>query len=658
VDLAWRATCRFEKLGMNYERAKALTFSGIGEHLRQNTRQALLFFSKARRLFSATPNSVWSAIVDYYRCILLRDIGQTRAALRLAVRTERVFESEALPHRRALVQLVIAGLFLDRDRLRQALEYVGLARTGLSSADHPMLFFYAEYLRGRILRMQGDMRSAFSAFSHAAELLETVRCRLGADDLKVAFVRNKLDVYAQLMLLSHELASIDDRGAAIFNFIEKSKSRSLTDRIAFLETNPPEQSREPGDYTRTREKLNALYREIDLRESDRRDVRILRHQAQSLERQLTGLLREQSLDDQIPAGTADWTPVSLETVATTLPAGAQIVEFFITDQQLWVGVIGKTGATFKNLGVVDAVESAIKLLAFQLSTFQHHKNTARDRLGQTATLSHLQELYRLLIRPIESLIQADHLIVLPHGLLHQLPFHALHDGSSYLIERSTVSYAPSATVFCLCERKARRSGNRSLLVGVPDEKSPAIAAEIQSIEGLLPGPLVFLGEQATAGTVFAHAGSCRYIHIAAHGKFRSDNPMFSSIGLVDSQVSVHDFYRLRLDAELVTLSGCSTGVGITAAGDELVGLARGLMHAGARAVLLALWEVHDSSTATFMQYFYKTLVSGKSCAEASRDAIQQLKRDWSEPYYWAPFAVSGYALQPQDMNFSRPYISG
>jgi CHAT domain-containing protein len=181
---------------------------------------------------------------------------------------------------------------------------------------------------------------------------------------------------------------------------------------------------------------------------------------------------------------------------------------------------------------------------------------------------------------------------------------------------------------------------------MPDARSPAIVDELQSLSRLLPGPSAFLGAEATASRLFEHAASSRYIHIAAHGEFRSDNPMFSSIRLADGPINALDLYRLSLQAELVALSGCSTGAGKILSGDELVGLARGLMHAGARAVLLTLWEIHDPSTAAFMDDFYAHLLRGNTPSAALRHAMLTLREKFPEPYYWAPFMLSGYALRP------------
>lgn len=117
--------------------------------------------------------------------------------------------------------------------------------------------------------------------------------------------------------------------------------------------------------------------------------------------------------------------------------------------------------------------------------------------------------------------------------------------------------------------------------------------------------------------------------------------MFSGIRLGDSYLSLYDLYQLKLPAELVALSGCSTGLNVVAAGDELLGLARGLIHAGAETSLLTLWDIHDQSSAQLMKLFYGGLASGIRKATALQRAVQQVKADLPHPYYWAPFILMG-----------------
>jgi len=645
--LAQKAASGFEGLRMDYERAKALMFLGASEHRRRNTTRALILFAAARRLFTAARNPIWPAIIDLYRSILLRDLGQMRPAFKIARRAGAVFASEGLESRQVLAKLLLAEMHLDRKDLDRALNCLKGATQGLNASDHPMVFYHAENLKGRILRAQGDTPHAYSAFLQAAELFESVRCRLAGDELKVAFAQNKLETYSSLMLLARELLPATERESAMFDFIERSKSRSLADRAVSTAEIPLNSSAVSEQLLAIRQELNALYRQIDFRQAERRDSRALWERARAFEHRLKSVVTENSVDSVVERGIADWTPVSLETLSGTLPRNARMIEFFVAEGRLWVGVMGGGSVRFKELGDVEPIHSAIRFLMFQITKMQHQARPGRpDVLGQTATLAHLRTLYTFIIKPIESWIDVDELAIVPHGLLHQLPFHALHDGAAFLIDRASISYAPSATVFSLCANRICHAPPRSLLMGLPDERNPAIAEEIECIARLLPEPSIFLGERATENVLFERGGGSRYIHIAAHSQFRRDNPIFSWIRLGDARINVLDLYRLKLDAELVTLSGCSTGVGAVFGGDELVGLARGLMHAGTRSVLLTLWDIHDASTARFMTYFYKNLALGESPARALRQAVLLLRQEWPEPYSWAPFVVSGYGLGP------------
>lgn len=117
--------------------------------------------------------------------------------------------------------------------------------------------------------------------------------------------------------------------------------------------------------------------------------------------------------------------------------------------------------------------------------------------------------------------------------------------------------------------------------------------------------------------------------------------MFSGIRLGDSVLSLYDLYQLKLPAELITLSGCATGLNVVAAGDELVGLARGLIYAGARSALLTLWDVQDQSTMEFMTSFYRHLSNSADKSLAIKKATLELRELYPHPYYWAPFTLLG-----------------
>jgi CHAT domain-containing protein len=291
------------------------------------------------------------------------------------------------------------------------------------------------------------------------------------------------------------------------------------------------------------------------------------------------------------------------------------------------------------------VAGFLRLLQFQLSKFRldrQYLEKFQDSLVR-ATQAHLKELYDELVAPFQERLKAGHLVFVPHGLLHYVPFHALFDGQGHLIDRHTVSYSPSASIYALCQTRSANVSGQSLVLGIPDPQAPAISEEVQALASVLPQPKVFVGREASEEILRSKGPVSQFIHIATHGHFRQDNPMFSSIRLGNSFLSLYDLYQLKLPVELMTLSGCSTGLNVVAAGDELIGLARGLLHAGAQSLVLSLWDVHDRSTAEYMRAFYGFLQQGKSKAEALREAMLKLRASYPHPYQWAPFILIGKA---------------
>jgi len=260
-----------------------------------------------------------------------------------------------------------------------------------------------------------------------------------------------------------------------------------------------------------------------------------------------------------------------------------------------------------------------------------------------ATQAHLAEFYRALIEPVAGeLARASHLIVAPHDFLHYLPFHALPDSTGLALgDRFTVSYTPSASVYALCAAKTAPISGGTLVLGIPDPAAPQISSEVQAVSGVLPGSRVYMGREATAQVLREEGQKSRFVHIATHGWFRQDNPMFSSISLGDGPLNLFDLYQLELPCELVTLSGCGTGLNAVVGGDELMGLVRGLLYAGSQSVLVTLWDVNDQSTAGFMEHFYRSLMSNKNKAQAAQLAMAEIRRIYPHPYYWAPFIIVG-----------------
>ena len=246
-----------------------------------------------------------------------------------------------------------------------------------------------------------------------------------------------------------------------------------------------------------------------------------------------------------------------------------------------------------------------------------------------------------MLRPVEGRLGARRLALVPHRALHYVPFHALFDGTGYVIERREVCYAPSASVLRHCFAHPLRPRRRVVLLGVPDAQTPRVRDEVAALSPLFPEAVALLDERATLAALRALAPTADVLHLACHGQFRPDNPLFSSVRLADGWLTVRDAYGLDLNCSLVALSACETGMSIVAPGDELIGLARGFFSAGAPSLLVSLWTVDDEATATLMGSFYTRLRAGDGPAAALRYAQRQVLEHHSHPYFWSPFVLLG-----------------
>ena len=193
----------------------------------------------------------------------------------------------------------------------------------------------------------------------------------------------------------------------------------------------------------------------------------------------------------------------------------------------------------------------------------------------------------------------------------------------------------------LCQgRKERRSG-RMLIVGVADALIPAVTTEVQTVAEHLNGATVRLNEQATLKTLQREAPGCDLVHLACHGLFRADNPMFSALKLHDGWLTAAEVMQLDLTGALVTLSACESGRSQVVAGDEIIGLTRAFLGAGAATLVVSLWLVQDETTAALMGSWYAQLRHRMGRAAALRAAQLALKARYTHPYYWAPFVLVG-----------------
>jgi len=264
-----------------------------------------------------------------------------------------------------------------------------------------------------------------------------------------------------------------------------------------------------------------------------------------------------------------------------------------------------------------------------------------------------EELYRLLIEPLEKDILTSKLIIVPHGVLHKIPFAALTNGKTYLVDKYSHSVVPSLTVVDYMLKKRNQNQNKFLAFANPVADYAVLRfaeKEVQEISKLYTNKEIYLKSDATETMTKKRSDYADIVHFASHGEFNDMQPMQSGLVLSkdtenDGYLQVHEIFGLNLkNSNLVILSACDTALSKIYSGDDLVGLSRAFIYAGTPTILATLWSVDDRSTYILMKDFYDYWHNkGLDKIEALRRAQNSLKSipDYSHPFYWAPFIIIG-----------------
>ena len=653
--LAAKAGERFHALGMGYEEAKSLANEAVACHRSGELQRALGLFGRARGVFAHEKNQIWVHIVDLYRAILHLRGGELKDAERLTRGLPAYFAREGVPTKSVYARLVQAQIHFQAGRLRLSETCCRRAQQALEPLEAPWLKFHCHAHLGRLGLVQGRRSQALDHYRLALGVLEAMRSHLHFDELRIVFLQDKLAAIEDFVLLCLEEAkeAPPGRRASLereaFQAIEQAKARSLANILERAGAPLPGSGGADSllEQVRTlRAELGVFYRRINLDEFAPRSfvhgesANVLR-QIREHEQQLLHLVRQLPPEDRLEAMELQ-PPATLEEIQQALPPGAQLLDYYVAQGTVMACLVDANGLrVFPSLTLSAQVERELSLWRFQMAKVAVSALQPFAGRMEEQSRVHLQELYRMLMAPLEPWLQDGHLIVAPHGFLHAAPFHAFHDGARYLGERRTVSYAPSATLFRECMMRQPVGDGDSLILEVATAGMPYVIEEVEQAKRLLPGSRVLRGPEASLESLQRLGRQARFVHIAGHGMFRHDHPLFSAIQMGDGWMTLQDVYQLRLNCELVTLSGCATGVNQILAGDELIGLVRGFLHAGAATLLVSLWDVSDEVTAMLMGRFYSALQAGRSSAAALQQATDAVRQAHPHPRYWAPFVLVG-----------------
>ncbi|MBF0398655.1 MAG: CHAT domain-containing protein [Desulfobacterales bacterium] len=487
-----------------------------------------------------------------------------------------------------------------------------------------------EYLLalGKGYKFTKNPAQALIQYEEAIRIIERQRSTISAEHNRISFLASRIELYNEIVPL---LAAMGKPAVAL-EYAERAKSRAFVDLLgsARIQLKSSADTQAYENTIREQAELNAILSNpgVGAEQLDyligrvKRGIKVTEKvketdPIQGLELQSLATVRTLEADE----------------IKSLAGNDTALIEYFLTDNELIIFVAHSDGIK------AVPVKTDVSQLLSRAITWRESIISRTEALGEASFF------YNQLIRPVEQFITDKKLVFIPHRFLHHLPFQALYNGSELLIARHAVSYAPSATVLYLTEKKQGIKNSRALVVGNPTGDLVFAAQEAQSIAGMLPGSRLLMGSDATPAVLRQEASGYEFIHLATHAQFDPKNPLQSKILFArDEQganaITASDLFAMNWQASLVTLSACESGLSKTTTGDEMIGLQRGIFFAGARSLIATLWPVDDQATGFFMQRFYQNL-SSMPKNQALQKAQQDTRNAFPAPFYWAGFNLSG-----------------
>lgn len=557
---------------------------------------------------------------------------------------------------------------------------------------------------GLKLESNGEWKKAVISYKEAVDLLERIRRTTREDSARESLMETGLDVYVHLVKLLLRLNAPEDA----FSYAERSKARSFLDQLA----ESGAEIRAGVDPELLTEEASLYDRLGDIRKK-LRDPRLNEKRAE--EKRAAYVKEERDLEQRIEffekrlrfnnpryAALKYPKPVTADQIrAKLVQNNAILLEYMFGQQELFLFVIDKNSIH------VSIIPADVRKLSAEIERLvpAHAIGRGEVKLAKQVPSDDdvYYDLYGQLLQPAEPYFsEKKTLLIVPDGVLYYLPFEMLHvrppyaeagaarrRSKSYLIERYAIAYAPSASVW---EQEAQYSsvaqGKRKTLLamapfaekanhpilpnrlaqvrGLPAavkaeirklylNRLPYSEKEVEEIGKLFGSTADFLlGESATKQVMVTKGRNYRYLHLATHGFVDSKYPMYSGLAFYNSLLQTYEVFNLQLEADLVTLSACETGLGQLRTGEGMVGLARAFMYAGTPSVVVSLWSVNDEATSLVMTAFYRNLRAGMNKGEALRrakismiesgsnaDTRRTAGERYSDPFFWAAFVLVG-----------------
>ncbi len=507
---------------------------------------------------------------------------------------------------------------------------------------------------GLVYDARGKRSDALLYYEQSLEKMDELETAARLETFRIDIANQSAGLYQRAI----ELEAGQHHMEEAFNLSERARARTFLDQLG----NPRIDSNKnaPVNFLQREKQLRqesiALRRQLG-QELAKAGPEVNPEKVQSLQTRLT-FVRTQYEDavSQLKLSNPEYasflsiSPLTLREAQKQLAPDATLVSYFITPQMTLAFVITRNSFHAEKLPIASS------RLSLAITTFL-------DFAGKGEDSSALRFLYSSLIEPIKGKLNTAKLIVVPHGVLHDLPFAALTpDGKSYLGDRYAIAYLPSVSILPYVRSRVKTaSRNILILANNQEEGVPQLnyayheATWVASLFGTQP----LLGAEATPAALRAKADESDIVHLIAHFDFDPENPLSTRVLLGrdkehEEPLDIGYITSLNLrHTSLVVLSGCQSHLGKRSRGDDVIGLSRAFMYAGSPSVIASLWSVDDDATEKLMIAFYTHLKGGLGKAESLRMAQADIRRQFPQPYYWAGFVLMGDPGEPNNLLQAR-----
>ncbi len=600
----------------------------------------------AAKLFSSQEIPSGQATVWLARAELALANHEYDAASKFAEDAANLFADVNLPTGTAQARVISAQALLFSDNIAAAKAL--FSTTLANSRELRLVTVQVRCLVGLGLAAQtaADVDTARDAFQSAITLFEEQRSALPGDDLRSAFLIDQLRPYEELLRIAldaHDRQPQVENANQVFVNLDRFRARALGERLGELKGHVAPHS-DPDQALRTH--LNWLYRRTQKLIDEGEDVHSVTEESRRLEHELLENARRRRLTvrTENSAPLSDATVLNAHALVTALNEDEAIVEYGVLDDELFACVVTSDDVmVVRNISRWTDVTEAVRNARFQLETLRYGTGSM-DRHGDLLTRrskAAMKRLYDLVWAALPvALSEKKKILIVPHEQLGAVQFAALFDAEHYLAEKFEFAVAPSAQIALRGLARLPVAPTRAVVLADTTRLQHA-ANEARLVASLFVDSKVLIGDDANASVLREWSGHADVLHLACHGQFRSDNPMFSALHFADSPFTVADAEMLTLKQGVVVLSACETGIAHYSRGDEMMGLVRGFLVAGASRVLASLWPVDDEVTLQFMSAFYRSLCDGNSPSFALRTAQLDVMRTRPHPFHWAAFTLYG-----------------